>query len=793
MFVLLVLLILCWDQNDGSPQTKEKCNRCVCDETFACDCSSLNLQEVPAISASTKSLDLSFNKIKTIGEDDFGGCTHLQILILRSNVISSIAEKGFSTLCNLEVLDLSNNQLNSLSATWFKRLSSLKHLNLLGNGYRTLGREPLFDSMTSLSTLMIGNQFLDSVNENTFIGMNHSCVSFVFNGSNLMHYQPGSFSQITCINEVTVSINGTFHRNMTLTAEILQDLSRPETKLILSDLTIARELLVPFGDIFGRGLRKILLRNLICSTDTILSLFWMTQHSKLTFIGLEDCEFYGNPYQAIYFPNLDFVTEIYINNVKLDEFYNFPAFHGFIPLQKLLMTVKRIALIDSNVFAMPWQTSVFLCKVEYMDLSKNQLTDLTLREALCYQKTFIPLPSIKTFNISSNYIRSFDHILIDLINRMKQLTALDMSLNVFHSMPLCNCTWPQALRYLNLSSCQLRKVTACLPATLHVLDLSNNDLTTFDLSNMTHLKELHLSGNRLRAIPGGMHFAHLEVLLVKGNPFPSFDSKQLSNYSSLRAVEAGTDTYVCSCEFVYFFKYELHHLNFSLKDRRQTYICDSPFAMRGKAVDAAKLSVFECQAPLTFSILCATVLVLVIGGMVLCHKLHVIWYVQMTWAWVQAKRRPVPSKDQVCYDAFVSYSEMDAEWVEELLVPQLEGAEPPFRLCLHKRDFLPGGWIADSIMAAIEKSHRTLFIVSQHFVQSDWCRYELDYSHFRLFDAGSDAAILILLEPIPDSTIPKRFCKLRKVMNSRTYLEWPEEDSDKPRFWQSLRDTLCSR
>ncbi|MEQ2175665.1 Toll-like receptor 2, partial [Goodea atripinnis] len=114
----------------------------------------------------------------------------------------------------------------------------------------------------------------------------------------------------------------------------------------------------------------------------------------------------------------------------------------------------------------------------------------------------------------------------------------------------------------------------------------------------------------------------------------------------------------------------------------------------------------------------------------------------------------------------------------------------PLTLCLHKRDFLPGHWIMDNIMSAIERSRRTVFVLSENFVQSDWCRYELDFSHFWLFNAGGDAAILILLEPLPKDNIPKRFCKLRKLMSSTTYLEWPQEEERRPEFWRSLRNAL---
>lgn len=115
----------------------------------------------------------------------------------------------------------------------------------------------------------------------------------------------------------------------------------------------------------------------------------------------------------------------------------------------------------------------------------------------------------------------------------------------------------------------------------------------------------------------------------------------------------------------------------------------------------------------------------------------------------------------------------------------------PLTLCLHKRDFLPGYWIVDNIMSAMERSRRTIFVLSQNFVQSDWCRYELDFSHFWFFGgAGGEPAILILLEPLSKDDIPRRFCKLRKLMSSTTYLEWPQEEERVEEFWRSLRSAL---
>ncbi|KAK1788808.1 hypothetical protein P4O66_002617 [Electrophorus voltai] len=139
---------------------------------------------------------------------------------------------------------------------------------------------------------------------------------------------------------------------------------------------------------------------------------------------------------------------------------------------------------------------------------------------------------------------------------------------------------------------------------------------------------------------------------------------------------------------------------------------------------------------------------------------------------------------------YTCLSDHDSEWVEELLVPELEKAESSFALCLHKRNFQPGHWILDNIIDSIEKSHCTLFVLSEHFVMSEWCRYELDFAHFHIFDENNDSVVLILLEPIDKKSIPKRFCKLRKVMNSKTYLEWPTEEDMRAEFWHNLKAAL---
>ncbi|NXH19328.1 TLR22 protein, partial [Bucco capensis] len=752
-----------------------------CGATQLCNCSSMGLDSIPpGLTGKITVLNLAHNRIKHIRSQDLQQAVNLRTLLLQSNQISSIDEDSFRSLGKLELLNLSSNSLADLSSAWFEQLFSLQHLDLQGNSYRDLGESSPFSSLRSLSSLHVGNPWFSTIRQGNFKG-----IEFLDNlwidGGNLSQYEPGSLKLIKKINHMIINIS---HINVfsAIIRDLLHSVTWLEVRKIAFNIPAEIQLLRVMSSSFAK---KISFKQIVITDATVPEIVSILENMpKLVEVELTDCRLLGTgeweiQIQANQSKTLRILT---IRKLSIEEFYLFTDLHA---VEGLLSLLTKVTVENTKVFLVPCRLSQNLLSLEYLDLSANLLGDQSLEHSACVGGW----PLLQTLNLSQNSLSDLE-MTGKSLSHLKNLVLLDISQNNFGEIPDV-CEWPKNLKYLNLSSTQIPKLTTCIPPTLEVLDISANNLREFGLQ-LPFLKELYLAKNQLKTLPGAALIPNLVAMSIRRNKLNSFSREEFESFKKMELLDASENNFICSCEFLSF----IHHqagIAQVLVGWPDKYICDSPLAVRGAQVAGVHLSVMECHRSLIVSLICILVFLIILVLVAVGYKYHAIWYLRMTWAWLQAKRKPkrAPTKD-ICYDAFVSYSENDSDWVENVMVQELEQACPPFRLCLHKRDFVPGKWIVDNIIDSIEKSHKTLFVLSEHFVQSEWCKYELDFSHFRLFDENNDAAILVLLEPIQSKAIPKRFCKLRKIMNTKTYLEWPLEEEKQEMFWFNLKLALKS-
>nr|KAG5708852.1 hypothetical protein BaRGS_009261 [Batillaria attramentaria] len=137
------------------------------------------------------------------------------------------------------------------------------------------------------------------------------------------------------------------------------------------------------------------------------------------------------------------------------------------------------------------------------------------------------------------------------------------------------------------------------------------------------------------------------------------------------------------------------------------------------------------------------------------------------------------------YDVFVSYDCEDVGWVQEHLMPTLEG-RMGLKLCIHQRDFTPGAPIVENITEAVEASKKVMMLFSPNFVHSPWCQFELHLCLTFMLER-EDSLLVVLLSDIPSRDLTPA---MMAVMKTTTYIEWADEPEARASFWGRIQLAL---
>ncbi|NXE06251.1 TLR1 protein, partial [Lophotis ruficrista] len=532
----------------------------------------------------------------------------------------------------------------------------------------------------------------------------------------------------------------------------------------------------------GSRLQNLTLTNVSVDWSALMQIFQTVWHSSIEYFNInsvtqlsdiESCNFNysGTSMKALTVRKV-LVTDLYFSQ---DDLYKIFAD----------MNIAALTIAESELIHMlcPSSDSPF----RYLNFFKNDLTDLLFQN--CDK-----LIQLETLVLQKNKFESLSKVSF-MTSRMKLLKYLDMSNNLLsHDAADVQCQWAESLTELDLSSNELTdSAFECLPVNIKKLDLRNNQITSVPkgMAELKSLKELNLASNRLADLPGCSGFTSLEFLNIEMNLILTPPADFFQSCPRVRELQAGHNPFKCSCELQAFIRLE-RRSGGKLFGWPAAYVCEYPEDLRGTQLKDFHLSELACNTVLLLVTALLLTLVLVAVVAFLCIYLDVPWYVRMTWQWTQTKRRawhnhPEEQETVLQFHAFISYSEHDSLWVKNELIPNLEKGEGCVQLCQHERNFIPGKSIVENIINCIEKSYKSIFVLSPNFVQSEWCHYELYFAHHKLFSENSNSLILILLEPIPPYIIPARYHKLKALMAKRTYLEWPKERSKRALFWANLR------
>ncbi|XP_077136026.1 toll-like receptor 1 [Ranitomeya variabilis] len=728
-------------------------------------------------------LDLSHHNITRLQPRTFQPYPNLQILDLSYNALEDLDFSVFQLQTVLQKLDISHNKLRTMNCSSLHHIKGVTHLNMSYNFFETTFLCKEFASLTKLRHLGLS---ATKIERTDFLNIAHQELQTLFLGfEHLQQYEAGSLQALH-----TEKLHVVLPQTLTDSTHLLYDDFNICTMLEISNIiceeTCSDKVLQIYSVIQKSKVSKLILSDITMpwyEMARILQISWRSTVEHLSicrFTIIKEFEYGKFNFSAGSLKSLS------IENVFPQVFLYGSVEHPIKILSEMFVENLTISAAEISYFYCPPSPSIFHSLI----LTNNKLTDVIFEKCQT-------LGNIKLLNLQNNVLERLSRI-TSMTSTMKSLKHLDVSGNRLYSEFNNDCEWSPSLLVLNLSRNKLTdSAFNCLPIYIEVLDLSNNQLSSVgkEVRHLKALKELHLSSNQLSHIPDCSYLSKNVIYLsLDENLIYSPSKEQFTKCQNVKKIVLGKNKYRCNCELREFISSaEILHEN--LEGWPQSFICEHPQEHNGVMLKNFHPSEISCNVFILVGIIVGTMAVLLIFMFVLCKYFDLPWYIRMIFQWLRRKYRiRNVYNDQAImgksFHAFISYSQEDYEWVKKLLLPNLEKGDNSLKICHHERDFIPGKSIMENIINCIEKSFKSIFVLSPNFIQSEWCHYELYFAQHSLFGKNSDNLILVLLDPIPQYLIPNKYSKLKAIMKQRTYMEWPKDKRKHGLFWANLREAI---
>ncbi|XP_068099073.1 toll-like receptor 13 [Hyperolius riggenbachi] len=796
-------------------------------------------------------LHLSHNKLKTIESVNFDHLKDLQELDLSFNQMTDIRTVGEAVrnLNQLSSLNMSYNSLADLQCN--QKLVVLPSLNILDLNNNSISRLDLsYVYLPNLTVLSVMRNNMSSINGSTFTNV-PNLLDITFNENPLtisallgiavpnltgLHWssmRPALQSDLSIACQVLQSFpklqqldikhskikgsnlhiigNCTNLTSLILSTSPLNFLERTELQAFkfLETLYLDKCKIQNINNKTWLGLDS--LRTLILQRNRLSALpnFLFSPLRNLRYLDVSKNHLTHINSEA--FSSLTKLTHLLINSCKITVLAKSSFFHLW-NLRYLDVQDNSISLVKPRSFYKQNRLETLLLSGNKIQSIKTNwaiglkvLKTLSLDNNNIYRftnKTFIGLKSLISLNISRNHWSFNKQVSPKPFKNLAVLENLDISYQDRRFEDRVSETLFEGLRLLK--KLNLRGIPASLFSNVSFSSLTN--LTELDLTEtfrgtdqdtivnfihkFFHLKFLTLDSNEITDLPENTfaHFTLLEYLSLKHNKLRNISQNLLKPLTNLSYFDAYMNPLSCSCENYWFqnwselntqvqvpfiqkydcYGQEAHHMNFVSQD----------FSFCG-----TDISMFYFFG--SFSL---TLIFMVTSLLVTKLKWSIHYFYYMMRAWFQLK--PRKENKIYIYDAYISYCSDDEEWVvNELLLHLEQNGEKKYKLCFKPRDFVPGVYHLDNIQDAINSSRKTLCVVSRDFLESQWCRMEVEMACSKVFYQREDVLLVVFLEEIPDYRL-SAYHKLRKLIKQNTYINWPEDPRGSEFFWFKLRKAL---
>ncbi|XP_017771821.1 PREDICTED: toll-like receptor Tollo [Nicrophorus vespilloides] len=759
------------------------------------------LSRVPEVISNVpllKTLDLGENLINVITNDTFADMSDLQGLRLTENYIGNLTKGVFDKMTSLNLLNLSGNKIKEVSPGTFDTNENLQVIRLDGNYLTDI--TDLFSKLPKLVWLNIsdnqlqkfdyamipsGLQWLD-IHANQIKELGNR---FLLEDQLSLELIEASCNQLTEI--IGTSIPNSVHE-LFLSYNLISK---------VQSYTFFKKTNLTKVDLYGNKITNLdqnSLRIMSVPADKELPKFH---------IG-------GNPFSCDC--TMEWLQKANLNKVRTQPM--------LVDLESIYcqLLYNRGGSYVPLVEAAPHQ---FLCTYEAQCLTTCQCCDFDAcdckvtcpKNCTCYHDQMWRNANVVDCS-SSGYVEELPER-IPMSATQLYLDGNDLRALVSHAF-----IGRKTLKVLFLNNSNIENIHNRTFNGLHhleVLHLDGNriaELYGHEFEGLDSLREIFLQYNRITHLNGTTFtgLKHLRILKLDHNRISEYSVWYLPN--TLSEVTLASNPWSCDCEFTEKLREWMVRggdVVTDLNNVRCVYnTTDVDFYNENMYADNADLGFYVSQqenngtlctgaANMDNSIngnltiikrhaledyLPPLVITLSALGVLLVTSLLVFIFRQEVRVWCHSKfgvRLCHKSADfdrddrDKLFDAFVSYSSKDEAWVAEVLAPALE---PNYKLCLHYRDFPVGAFLADTIVQAVESSKRTIMILSENFIKSEWCRFEFKSAHHQILRDRRRRLIVILLGEVPQKDLDP---DIRLYLKTNVYLQWGDK-----LFWEKLKFAL---